>query len=165
MQLLTEISLECKDKAVLLYKVFKLYFVEQEKKWIFKSNLMKDKINFYKDFTKFHMQENNKELINIKQISEMMLSNKTTEENLKNHKEIINQLLNEIYSKKNQIYLLNSKTEILDKELNFWMYGIDKIKIDEKIRKKFNEFDSEKVIQNLNEESKTNPYNFSIFNL
>ena len=44
-----------------------------------------------------------------------------------------NQLLNEIYSKKNQIYLLNSKTEILDKELNFWMYGIDKIKIDEKI--------------------------------
>ena len=48
-QILSELSSECKERSNLLYKFFKIYFVEQVKKWTLTVNKMKKKIKYYKE--------------------------------------------------------------------------------------------------------------------
>jgi hypothetical protein len=52
---------------------------------------------------------------------------------LKEHKDLVNNLLQVINSKREQMYLLESKIEVLEKEKTTWMYDIDNIKKDKNI--------------------------------
>jgi hypothetical protein len=80
-QILSEISLECKERAILLYKFFKIYFVEQEKKWISAINKMKDKIRYYKELCKTIMQMKNNQIDKIEEINDILFTNKLTKGN------------------------------------------------------------------------------------
>jgi hypothetical protein len=140
-QILSEISLECKERAILLYKFFKIYFVEQEKKWISAVNKMKDKIRYYKELCKTIMQMKNNQIDKIEEINDVLFRNKLTkgksgfyEENLNNHKSLIQSLLKMNTEKREEIYLIRSQKEILEKEINLWVYDYDKIKINTEIR-------------------------------
>jgi len=79
LQLISEIYSECKERGILLYKFFKLYFVEQEKKWTIVINRMKDKVKYYKDLCKTILQQKNKYLEKIETINEVLFTNKLTQ--------------------------------------------------------------------------------------
>lgn len=143
---------ELKERAVLLYKVFKLYFVEQEKKWIYIINQMKRKIFYYKELCKNVIQQKNNHLSKIEKINDVLFANKLSHENLENHKSLIHDLLNIINEKRDQIYLLNSEKEILTNELKFWVYDFERIKLDSKVREKIKQLEIEKLIKNVSEE-------------
>ena len=69
-------SSECKERGVLLYKFFKIYFVEQEKKWVIAINIMKDKISYYKDLCKTIIQHKNMHIEKIEEINDVLFTNK-----------------------------------------------------------------------------------------
>jgi hypothetical protein len=150
--MLTEIGYECKEKAVLLYKVFKLFFVEQEKKWTVITNHMKEKISYYKELAKNVIQQKNKHLAKIEMINDVLFANKLSMTNLMAHKKLIQDLLNIINEKRDTIYLLQSDNEILTKELNFWIYDFEKLKLDNSIRNQIKDLNTEKMANNVNDE-------------
>ena len=78
MGLLSEISLESKEKAFLLYKFFKIYFVHQEKKYTFAFKKMSEKINFYKELCRSVIQQKSKHIEKMEVIHEVLFSNKMT---------------------------------------------------------------------------------------
>ena len=78
LQILTDLSKECKDRSILLYKFFKLYFAEQEKKWILMLNKLQEKIRYYKDLFKIIIQQKNKHIDKIEDINDVLFSNKIT---------------------------------------------------------------------------------------
>lgn len=142
-QILSEISLECKERAILLYKFFKIYFVEQEKKWISAINKMKDKIKYYKELCKTIMQMKNHQIEKIEEINDILFNNKLSKgkqlyyiDNLNNHKNLIQSLLKLNSEKREEIYLITSQKDILEKELNLWIYDYNKIKVNTEIRVK-----------------------------
>ena len=151
-QLLSDIYTECKERAILLYKVFKIYFSEQEKKWFSVLNQFKNKIKYYKELAKLIIQQKNKHLDKIERISDVLSQNYLTKQNLNEHKNLIYDLLNIINEKRDEIYLLQSNNQILEKELNFWIYDYDYIKHDNELRNKIKNFDINKVIHNIKEE-------------
>jgi hypothetical protein len=151
-QILSEIGSECKEKAVLLYRVFKLFFVEQEKKWTVITNHMKEKILYYTELAKAVNQQKNKHLTKIEAINDCLFANKLSLENLQKHKTLIKDLLNVINEKRDQIYLLTSENEILTKELKFWVHDFEKLKLDNSIRERLKEMDIKKTVYNVNEE-------------
>lgn len=153
-QILGEISQECKEKATLLYKFFKLYFVEQEKKWTIVVNKIKEKIHYYKDLCKTVIQQKNRHLDRIENINDVLFSHKLTKENLDDHKSLIRDLLQLVNEKREQIYLLQSTSEILEKEIKFWVYDYDMIKLNPKIREEFTRYNVDKIIKNVDEELK-----------
>lgn len=79
LQILSDISSECKERSVLLYKIFKLYFVEQEKKWIVVINKLKNKIKHYKDLCKVIIENKFKNLEKIDEIQKVLLNRKIVE--------------------------------------------------------------------------------------
>lgn len=164
-QILAEISTEDKTKAILLYKFFKHYFVEQDKKWITILNEMKSKVKYYKTLSKIIIQQKNKHLKQIEEISEVLVSNKLTQNNLKKHKELIQELIAIIQEKRDEIYLQNSEINTLKKELNFWLFDFENLKINKDIRKRMAEIDKEKVINAINKELGHKNLNKSIHNL
>lgn len=143
---------ECKEKAVLLYQVFKLFFVEQEKKWTVITNHMKEKIHYYKELAKTVIQQKNKHLAKIEAINDCLFANKLSTKNLQDHKNLIKDLLNVVNEKRDQIYLLMSENEILLKELNFWVHDFERLKLDDSIREKMKELNIAKMVQNVNDE-------------
>ena len=83
LQIISEISSECKERGILIYKFFKIYFVEQEKKWITVLNRMKQKIKFYKDLCGIVIQQKNIHLDKIEKINEVLFTNSLTSGKLK----------------------------------------------------------------------------------
>ena len=77
-ELLSEISVESKDKALLLYKIFKIYFVQQEKKYLFTNKKMTEKVKFYKELCKTVIQQSTTHLEKVEVINEVLFSNKLT---------------------------------------------------------------------------------------
>ena len=113
---------------------------------------MKEKISYYKELAKSLIDQKNKHLPNIEEINEVLLTNKITKPNLENHKKLVYELLNYINQKKEQNYLLTSENEIMSKELNFWVYDFDKLKLDNTIREKLKELNLENMVHNVNDE-------------
>jgi hypothetical protein len=134
LQILSEISMECKERAVLLYKFFKLYFVELEKKWTFSFERLREKIKYYKELCKAVIQQKNKFLEKIETINNIIFSNNLTSENLLQHKKLIQDLLGIIKEKREEIYLLKSNIEIIEKEMKFWIYDFESIKLSKEIK-------------------------------
>jgi hypothetical protein len=153
-QVLADISVEYKERAVLIYKFFKLYFVEQEKKWTVAVDKMKEKVKYYKDLCKTVIHQKNKYLDRIELINDILFSNKVTFENLQDHKKLIQDLLGIINEKREEIYLLKSKSEIFEKELNFWVYDFDTIKLNKQIREEFAKCKTDVMSKNVDEEMK-----------
>lgn len=113
---------------------------------------MKEKINYYKELAKTVIQQKNKHLAKIEAINDCLFANKLSMQNLQDHKKLIQDLLNVINEKRDQIYLLTSENEILTKELSFWLYDFDKLKLDNDIRNKLKELNMQKLMQNVNDE-------------
>jgi hypothetical protein len=151
-QILSEISQQHKEKATLIYKFFKIYFSQQESKWVIIINRFKDKITYYKNLCKLIIQQKNKNLDRVEKISDVLSQNRLSKENLEDHKNLIHDLLNCMNEKRDTIYLLNSKIEILENELKFWIYDWDSLKLDLKFREKFKNFNFESVAKNVREE-------------
>lgn len=143
---------ECKEKAILLYRVFKMFFAEQERKWANLTFKIREKIGYYKDLCKTLIDNKNNQNTKIDKINDILFSRKLTEENLNDHKTLIYNLINLLNEKRDQIYLLNTDVEIMNKELNYFVYGFDKIKLSAKIREKIKEVDLKQLITNINEE-------------
>ncbi len=143
-----------------MYRVFKLFFVEQERKWIIIINQMKEKINYFKELSKTIMQQKNKHLQKIEKINDTLFANKISYQNLQDHKILIQDLLNVVNEKRDQIYLLTTEKENLDKELKFWVYNIDLLKTNKKIKEKIKELDSNKLLTNIKNEMAHKQYKF-----
>jgi hypothetical protein len=152
-QTLSEISTECKEKAVLLYKIFKLYFVELENKWLIVISNMNEKINYYKELCRNVLKTKNKHLPErIEIINDVLFHNKLTKENLMEHKKLIQDLLKLNNEKKEEIFIMRSDIEILNKELRFWTYDFDNLKLNNKIREKFKEVNVQQIYKNVSDE-------------
>jgi hypothetical protein len=150
--MVTELGYEFKEKALLLYKLFKLFFVEHEKKSLVIINHLKEKIRYYKDIAINLNLEKNHHIFNIEEINKSLFNNKLLEKNLFEHKKIIQDLINIVNEKNDIIHLLQSDNEIINKELNFWIYDFEKLKLDKNIRQQIKDLDSEKMAYNVNEE-------------
>jgi len=134
-QIMGEIAVEYKERAILLYKFFKVYFVEQEKKWLTIIQNMQNKIDMYKETCKTFVNKNSAEIVsNNDGVEKILNSSHLTEENLNNHKSLIKNLLNAINEKRNKIYHLEDDLKLLQKETYFFVYEFDKIKVDYSIR-------------------------------
>ena len=106
-----------------------MYFVEQEKKWIFIINKVKQKITYYKELCKTIIQQNNKHITKIENINDVLFANQVSKDNLDLHKKLISELLAVVNEKRDQIYLITAEKEIMQKELNFWVSDFEKLKL------------------------------------
>jgi hypothetical protein len=118
----------------LLYKFFKLYFIEQEKKWVSEIEKMRIKIQNYKNLIKLIFQQKTKHIEKVDTINEILFSHKLTTENLLQHKKLIQDLLSLTNEKREELYLKQSELEILEKDIRFWISEYDNIKINAEVR-------------------------------
>jgi hypothetical protein len=151
---LSEVFSECKEKAILLYKIFKFYFIELEKKWTNKILNLKQKINYYKEFCKNILQSKNKDssFFDSNFINEVIFSHNLDNENLNNHKKLVQQLIQVTNEKRDEIFLLKTKKKILKDELRLWVYDYETLKLNKSLREKINEINLQDIIQNVNDE-------------
>jgi hypothetical protein len=154
LQILSEISVENKERSLLLYKCFKIYFVEQEKKWLSIVNKLREKTIYYKELCKIIIQQKNEHVKKVEDISEVLLSQATTKENLENHKKLINELLLVNNEKRDKIYLLKKDISVLTSELRLWVYDYENVKLNKSIYDSLKSLKMEDVVKNVNEELK-----------
>jgi len=64
---------------ILLYKIFKLYFVETEKRWIEISKQMKEKITKYREISEIILKLKFKNIENIDEINSILLDKNISE--------------------------------------------------------------------------------------
>jgi len=151
--LLSEIAIENKEKSVLLYKIFKSYYAEIETKWVKgMTKKLTEKIEYYREFCMRIIAMKSTDISSIEKIQDVMLSHKLTKESLEAHKHIIAQLLNEINSKKEQIYLFTSENEILKKELRFFLWDYESLKLSKEFRENMKNIQINKIIETIQSE-------------
>lgn len=162
MQILSDISNECKERAYLLYTFFKVYFAEQENKFgIIISNIY-EKVMFYKDLCKLILQQKHRHIENIDYITDILVSQRISSNNLNNHKKLIKDMLQLINEKREEIYLLNSDKEMLQKELNLYLFDFERLKLDKDVRARMKDFNitnkKTNILKNIKEELKHKKY-------
>ena len=113
---------------------------------------IKEKIWYYKDLCKILIENKNNDTTKIDKINDILFSRKLSEENLNDHKTLIYNLIGLLNEKRDNTYILKTEIEIMNKELNFFIHGFEKIKLDAKIREKIREVDVHQVVTNINEE-------------
>ena len=153
-QILSEIHSDNKDKAILLYKFFTNFFVEQDKKWIYVVSKMKEKVKIYKNLCKAILTQKNKNVDKIEDMNNVLFSNKVTKDNLEQHKSVISELLRLVNEKREEIYQLEAKMSIMQHELQFWVHDFDNIKLDNNIREKRKQLNIEEMLENIKDEMK-----------
>jgi hypothetical protein len=154
LQILSEIAVENKERSLLLYKCFKIYFVEQEKKWLGIVNKLKEKASYYRELCKIIIQQKNEHVKKVEDISEVLLSQAITKENLENHKKLINELLLVNNEKRDKIYLLKKDISVLTNELQLWIYDYENVKLNKNVYDSLKNLKIENIIKNVNEELK-----------
>jgi len=92
------------------------------------------KINFYKELCVTILAQKHHHITDIESIYTILFTKRLNEKNLKDHKDLISNLLHVLQEKNEEIYLLKSENEILNKELNYWIYGYDKLKHNKELR-------------------------------
>ena len=95
---------------------------------------MKDKIQYYKTLCKNIIQQKHKFIEKIESINEVLFANKITHSNLMQHKKLIQELISVINEKREEIYLMQSELDVFKKEIKFWVWNFDAIKINPEIR-------------------------------
>ena len=113
---------------------------------------MNSKITYYKELCKTILQYKNKNLLKIENISDTLFANKVSIENLQAHKKLIQDLLQMVNEKRDEIYLLKAQLEIANSELKLWVYDYDNLKINGKLRDSIKEVNMAKLSQNVNDE-------------
>ncbi len=154
-QLLSEISFENKERAVLLYKVTSMQFVLQ-------IELLSLMLRKYKAKIKALTETNHLILSNsfnfIKNepfqndISTALLNQTISKDNLNQHKIIIQKLLNDLKLQRESNYQMSSQMNILKNELDLWLYDFETLKLDDKTRQKMKALDKEKIASPLRQE-------------
>ena len=152
MEVLSGIFVENKTRATLLYRLFKIQFVETEKKWLHIMKEEREKIHFYRDLCKMIIFDHNKENESIAAVTDVIFNNQISFENLERHKKLINYLMRTNNEKKNEIYMLRSKVKTLESELTFWLYGYDDFKNDLETRDMYSSIDTEGIKRNIEKE-------------
>lgn len=154
-EILSEISFKNKERAILIYKCFKYYFINNSEKYATIFSKLNEKIYFYKDLCKLIVQQKHKHIEKIEVIAEIIATTKLSSENLNNHKKLIKDLLHINNEKREELYLKNSEIEILKKELNFFVYDFEKIKLNTYIRdqlKEIHQNELSKIKKNIDNE-------------
>jgi len=134
LNLISEVSLENKDRAELIYKAFKEYFVLVESYNIAQLDRSYKKVDFFKELCKIIIAQKEETIENFEIINDVLYAQAITEKNLNSHKELIKKLLKVIQEKNEEIYLKTSEIEIFEKEIRFWVYDYDYLKHDKIIR-------------------------------
>jgi len=129
-----------------------MFFAEQERKWANITFKIREKIGYYKELCKTLIEKKNKGNNIVDKINDILFSKKLTEENLNNHKTLIYNMIDLLNEKRDNNYLLMTDIEIKNKELNYFVYGFDKIKLDENIRDKIKEINIQEMLTNINQE-------------
>jgi hypothetical protein len=143
---------ECKEKAILLYKVLKMFFAEQERKWANLTYKIKEKVDYYKDLCKTVLETKEKRENKLEKLNDILFQKNLTETNLNNHKTIIYNFIDLLNEKREDIYLHKSNMEIMTRELNLFVHGFDIIKLDKNIREKIREIDWVNLYNNISKE-------------
>ncbi len=143
---------ECKEKAILLYKVFKMFFAEQERKWANLTSKIKEKIDYYKDLCKTILETKERRENKLEKLNDILFQKNLTETNLNNHKTIIYNFIDLLNEKREDIYLHRSNMEIMTRELNLFVHGFELIKLDKNIREKIREIDWVNLYNNISKE-------------
>ena len=68
------------------------------------------------------------------------------------HKKLIKDLLNITTEKREEVYLLTSKMEILKRECNFWIYDFENIRKNKEIRERFSKLDTQEIARTVYDE-------------
>lgn len=154
LQILSEISITSKERATLLYKVFKKYFIETEKKTLLEKEKLTRKLEYYRRFIQFILDKEKSYFTDIDAINDILSSYKLSKANLTNHKKITKTLFKLLNKQREKIYLLQADVEIKEKELNTYIYDWSNIKHDKNVRKRINEINmkSKDIISEINEE-------------
>lgn len=129
-----------------------MYFVEQEKKWTIILNQMKDKVKYYKDLCKLIIAQKNKHLNKIERINDVLFNRRLSVENLDDHKSLIQDLLKVVNEKREEIYLIRSRNEILNNELEFWLYNFEELKLNNLMRERMKNIDIKQIVKNISDE-------------
>lgn len=151
-QILSEMSYENKERANLLYKVTSFQFSLQIQILSLILKSYKEKIKALEEINETILKKNLNFISDLpfrSIISEALLDESVTENNLNKHKTIIKKLLSELQTQKQENIQQNSQNNILKNELSLWLYDFDRMKLDTKLRKKFQEFDKEKIATSL----------------
>jgi hypothetical protein len=61
--------------------------------------------------------------------------------------------------KREEIYLITSQKDILEKELKFWVYDFERIKLNTEIRNRIKEINMPKLVNNIHDELSHKRYN------
>ena len=110
------------------------YFVLVDAYNVAERDKLLKKIEFYKDLSKNILSQKQTILEDIDIINDVLFTNVLNEKNLSGHKDLIRKLLKIIQQKNEQIYLLTTDIEILNKEMKFWIYGYENLKHDKSLR-------------------------------
>ncbi len=135
-----------------MYKVFKMFFSEQERKWSNLTLKIKQKLEYYKDLFKTIIQNKEKKENIMEKLNEILFQNVLSEINLQNHKKIIYNFIDLLNEKRDEIYLNKSQIDIYKRELNLFVHGFDLIKIDKDIREKIREINWKDLYNNISME-------------
>lgn len=127
-QCLSETLNESKERAVLLFKVFKMYFVELNKKLMNVIDHFKAKNEYYRELCRGIIKERTPDLINIDLISSTLLNTDVSVDNLQKHKDAINALLSNVKRYQDNYINIKSQMGIETSFCRKWIYGYDKLK-------------------------------------
>lgn len=150
--IISELSTISKERSILLYKAFKLYFIEQEKKnFSLKEKLLR-KIKYYKNFIDFILNHNKTYFYDLDKVNDILLSTKVNKKNLAHHKEIIKVLFKLVNEQREKMYLLENDISNMEKELKTWIYDWDRVKRAKIFKDKLKELDIHKIAKNIQTE-------------
>jgi len=152
-QLISEVSMYSRERGVLLYKVLKFYFIEQERKNLLEREKLNKKIHYHKRFLDFILNE--KDCVyfeDVDKINDVMSSQRVSQKTLTDHKTIVKTLFKHLNAQREQIYVLQSEVEIRDKELNTWIYDWQKLRRNPNFRRKLETLDISGIISEVHTE-------------
>jgi RNA polymerase-interacting CarD/CdnL/TRCF family regulator len=109
-----------------------------------------EKISYYRELCKMIVVLDDKQALhNIDTINKVIFSTKLTESNLTNHKQVIRDLIKINSDKRNEIYALNTEKQILEKEINFWVYEYHTIRYNPSYREQLEKLNLDQIKKNL----------------
>ena len=159
--ILHSIYVEDKEKAILLNKFFKYYFNDFKLSYLkIIDNLLK-KIDFYKELITSIYTLKNKNIkstnknINLtnecisSSIGNILFNDLLVADNLINHKFLIKLMIKFNNQLQQNLYLLISDKEILQKELNTFIYNYNNLKLNKDFRNKVNNVNKKEILNKI----------------
>eukprot|EP00347_Sterkiella_histriomuscorum_P015818 403355569 len=155
-ELIREVSQKDKELGYLIMKSFSSYFTKNEKKWlsIFENQTsyiqkLKNDVDLLIGLSTNQEQGAFKATANSKQIRSLLDNKALNEQNLIDHKIMIQKLIGEYHKLEDEHYHQSMKQKYFDKDINQLLYDWDQIRISEQVKKAIDEVDPLLIVENL----------------